>query len=74
MDFELKPEFTSQMREATAILTELWCLAVLLAQDDLVIYQIEDIHGLSAQSGMFLQVNFYRNVVAALPTRPLVGK
>jgi hypothetical protein len=48
MDFELKPEFTSQMREATAILTQLWALTVLLAQDDLVIYQIEDIRGLSA--------------------------
>jgi hypothetical protein len=31
MDLELKPEFTSPMREATAILTELRGLAVLLS-------------------------------------------
>jgi hypothetical protein len=74
MDFELKPEFTNQMREATAILTELWALTVLLAQDDLVINQIEDLRGLRAQAGIFLQVSFYRDVVAASPTRTLIGK
>ena len=74
VDLEVQPEVAGQPREATQVLRQLRRFASPLAQQDLVIDQVEQPAGVVPQVGQLLEVGLDEDSLALLPALSLVDE